>query len=71
MRLKSKAMLSFDDWKREKLKDIKVRAAYNALAEEFARAAKKIKAKRKLPSAGLSTNKSKKMRIAPQPSRQF
>jgi hypothetical protein len=71
MRTKSKTTLLVDDWKREKLKDIKVRAAYNALGEEFARAAKKIKAKRKLPSAGLSTTKSKKMRVVPPPSRQF
>jgi hypothetical protein len=71
MRRKSDTQISVDDWKREQLKDIKFRAAYNALAEEFARAAKKIKAKRKLPSAGLSVNKSKKMRVAPPPSKQF
>ncbi|GAA0567275.1 hypothetical protein [Rhizomicrobium electricum] len=71
MRLKPKSTLLVDDWKREKLRDIKVRAVYNALGEEFARAAKKIKAKRKLPSSGLSTTKSKKMRVAQPPSRQF
>ena len=39
--------LNVEDWKREKLKNIKFRAAYNALAEEFALAEKKIKARKK------------------------
>jgi len=52
MRLKTKLGRSVDAWKREQLKHIKTRAAYNALAEEFARAEKKIKArKRKRPPA--------------------
>jgi hypothetical protein len=41
------AMRDIEDWKREQLKNIKDRAAYNALAEEFARAEKKIKARKK------------------------
>jgi hypothetical protein len=40
-------MRDIEDWKREQLKNIKFRAAYNALAEEFALAEKKIKARKK------------------------
>jgi hypothetical protein len=48
--------LSFDIWKREKLKDIKFRAAYNALAEEFSLAEKKIKARKKKRAPDCATS---------------
>ena len=50
--------LSIDTWKREQLKNIKIRAAYNALAEEFALAEKKIKARKKkrAPTCATSLN---------------
>jgi hypothetical protein len=46
IRRKSK-MRSFEDFKRKQFRNIKIRAAYNRLAEEFARAEKKIKARKK------------------------
>ena len=46
-------MRSVEDWKREQFKNIKIRAAYNRLAEEFARAEKKIKARKKNKPAPL------------------
>ena len=48
--------LSFNNWKREQLKNIKIRAAYNALAEEFARAEKKIKARKKKRTPACATS---------------
>lgn len=46
MRFNPRRGSTFADWEREQMKDIKFRAAYNALAEEFARAKKKIRARR-------------------------
>ena len=48
--------LSIDAWKREQFKNIKFRAAYNALAEEFARAEKKIKARKKKRAPACATS---------------
>jgi len=48
--------LSVDAWKREQFKNIKFRAAYNALAEEFARAEKKIKARKKKRAPACATS---------------
>jgi hypothetical protein len=48
--------LNVDAWKHEKLKNIKIRAAYNALAEEFALAEKKIKARKKKRAPACATS---------------
>lgn len=48
--------LSFDNWKREQRKNIKFRAAYNALAEEFELAEKKIKARKKPRAPACTTS---------------
>jgi hypothetical protein len=52
-------MRDFEDWKRDQLKNIKVRAAYSALGEEFAQARKKIAAqkKKRVPVCATSTKK--------------
>ena len=47
MKQQKSSTLNVEAWKREQFKNIKIRAAYNALAEEFARAEKKIKARKK------------------------
>jgi len=55
MQQRKSTTLSFDAFKREQFKNIKIRAANNALAEEFALAEKRIKARKRKKLAPLRT----------------
>lgn len=60
--------LSFEAWEREALKDIKFRAEYTRLGPEFARYAKRIRARRRGAwKAGASCRLRPRFRNTPRP----